>query len=458
MKPICFMIMPYGKKATQAEAGQGVATIDFNALWDRAYAPVIKELGYDPVRADQDVGALIITQMIERLYFADLVLAEMTIPNGNVYYEVGIRHAAREKGCVLLAADWSKQLFDAAQMRTVRYPLADGDVGEAAAQAIRAAIKPKIEALAKGGSPVFESIKGYPSDVDEASASTMKQAMADMAAFQGRIRAVRAQPLSQRMPAAKALAAEACQPPTTAPAVFAVIRLLKDSADTTDDWIWLTDFFARLPVDFANLEVVRETNAFALANAGKPIEAIAKLEELMTLSGPTPERLGLLGGRYKRLAAKAATPAERLVYLNKSIDAYERGMEIDLNQYYCSSNLPRLYLQRNRKGDRERAVAVSQVVGTACERAKKRKEADEWLRPTLLGATFDAGDADKAEELATEVLAEGAARWKLATTMSDLESTVLLVQDPDTKNRLTTVLDILKTAVALDLDARTRAE
>ncbi len=146
MKPICFMIMPYGRKATQAEARQGIATIDFNALWDRAYAPVIKELGYDPVRADQDVGALIITQMIERLYFADLVLAEMTIPNGNVYYEVGVRHAAREKGCVLLAADWSKQLFDVVQMRTIRYPLTDGEVGEAAAQAIRVAIKPRSTA------------------------------------------------------------------------------------------------------------------------------------------------------------------------------------------------------------------------------------------------------------------------------------------------------------------------
>ena len=447
MNPICFMIMPYGKKATQAEVGQGVASIDFNALWDHAYAPVIKELGYDPIRADQDIGALVITQMIERLYFADLVLAEMTIPNGNVYYEVGVRHAARKKGCVLLAADWSKQLFDVAQMRAIRYPLADGDVGEAAAQAIRAAIKPKIEALAKGGSPVFESIKGYPSDVDVAQASTMREVMADLAAFQGQIRAVRARPLSQRMLAAKVLADEVCQPPTTALTALAVIRLLKDSADTADDWTWLSDFVARLPVDIASLEEVRESNAFALANAGKPIEAIAKLEELMTLSGPTPERLGMLGGRYKRLAAKAATPAERLVYLNKSIDAYERGMEIDLNQYYCSSNLPRLYLQRNRKGDREHAVAVSQIVVAACERAKKRQEADEWLRPTLLGAAFDAGAADKAEELATEVLAEGAARWKLATTMSDLEWTVLLVRDPDTKNRLTTVLEILKTAV-----------
>jgi hypothetical protein len=48
------------------------------------------------VRADQDTGALIITQMVERLYFADLVLADMTIPNGNVYYEVGVRHAAKK--------------------------------------------------------------------------------------------------------------------------------------------------------------------------------------------------------------------------------------------------------------------------------------------------------------------------------------------------------------------------
>ena len=227
------------------------------------------------------------------------------------------------------------------------------------------------------------------------------------------------------MAEAKSLADEACKPPTTASIALAALRLLKDSADTADDWTWLTDFVDRLPADVASLEEVRDTNAFALANAGKPIDAIAKIEELMSLSGPTPERLGLLGGRYKRLAAKAATPAERLVYLNKSIDAYERGMEIDLNQYYCSSNLPRLYLQRNRKGDRERAVAVSQIVVAACERAKKRNEADEWLRPTLLGAAFDAGDADKAEELAMEVLAEGAARWKLATTMSDLESTVL---------------------------------
>jgi hypothetical protein len=115
--PVCFMIMPYGRKPTQVEPGRGPAEVDFNALWDRGYVPIIKALGYEPVRADQDTGGLIISQTLERLYFADLVLADMTIPNGNVYYEIGIRHAAQKAGCVLLAADWSKQLFDVMQMR-----------------------------------------------------------------------------------------------------------------------------------------------------------------------------------------------------------------------------------------------------------------------------------------------------------------------------------------------------
>ena len=140
-KPLCFMVMPYGRKPTGAEAGKGPAEIDFNRLWDLAYVPVIKELGYEPVRADQDSGALIITQMLERLYFANLVLADMSIANGNVYYEIGIRHAAQPAGCVLLASDWSRQLFDVAQMRTVRYPLPEGDISEATALAIQNAIR-----------------------------------------------------------------------------------------------------------------------------------------------------------------------------------------------------------------------------------------------------------------------------------------------------------------------------
>jgi hypothetical protein len=445
-KPICFMIMPYGRKATQAEAGRGVPEIDFNALWDRAFAPTIIALGYEPVRADQDTGALIITQMLERPYFADLVLADMTIPNGNVYYEIGIRHAARERGCVLLAADWSKALFDVAQMRTVRYPMPEGDITAATAQAIAAAIKDPIGQLARGVSPMRQSIRGYPANVDEAAASSMKDAMLELAAFQGEVRAVRAVPRTGRMERAKQLLAKYWMPPVTAPTAIGLLLLMKDSAETGDDWTWVTDFIGRLPGDLADLEEVRELDAFAVSNAGKPVDAIAKLEALVLTSGPTPERLGLLGGRYKRLYAKAATTPEKLLYLHKSIDAYERGMELDLNEYYCSSNLPRLYRARMRKGDAEKAQAVSQIVIAACKRAKSRGLADEWLRPTLLGAAFDAGDGDEAEELAVEVAAEGAARWKLDSILSALRTSLAQVQDEACKERLTGVLDGLEQA------------
>jgi len=443
MKPICFMIMPYGKKPTQAEPGKGVATLDFNRLWDHAYVPVIEELGYEPVRADQDVGALIIKEMIERLYFADLVLADMTAPNGNVYYEVGVRHAAKKTGCVLLAADWSKPLFDVDQMRCIRYPLVDGNVGDDAALAIREAIKPKIEALKEGTGPVYEVIPGYPLEVKLENASSMQQTMADVAAFQGKVRAIRAVPAAERMAAAKALAEEAVRPPTIELATLAVVRLLKDCVRSPEDWKWLADFVARLPANVAKLDEVRETNALALGKANNPIAAIAILEELLTIA-KTPERQGLLGGRYKQLFETASVNSDKRNYLSRSIDAYEQGMQIDLNQYFCPCNLPNLYRLRNLPGDQAKAETVGKITLAACERAKARNEADEWLPPTLLGAAFDAGDAVRAEALMLAILAEGATSWKLESTIKALRISVTFVQSADAKTRLEAVLDALQ--------------
>jgi len=272
----------------------------------------------------------------------------------------------------------------------------------------------------------------------------MKDVMTAIAALQGEIRAVRAFPRASRMTQAKELVGKYWQPPVTPPTALALLLLMTDSAETAEDWQWIGDFIGKLPEDIAEQEEVRELNAFVLSNTGKPLEAIARIEALIQALGPTPDRLGLLGGRYKRLYAKAATPTERLMYLNKSIDCYERGMELDLNEYYCSSNLPRLYKVRKRKGDQERAQSASRIVIAACERAVRRGVADEWVRPTLLGTAFDNGDCDKAEELAGEVASEGAARWKLDSILLDLETSVSLIEDKDRKERLAAILEDLK--------------
>jgi hypothetical protein len=384
--------------------------------------------------------------MVERLYFADLVLADMTIPNGNVYYEVGVRHAAKKTGCVLLAADWSKQLFDVAQMRTIRYPLKEGNIEDATAKAVSEAINGPIDALSRGDSPVFASIKGYPSNPDPAAAASMKDVMAQTAVLQGKIRAVRALPKSDRVVAAQALAEQSINARTTPTDAIAVIRLVRDCVDTKQDWAWLVDFIKKLPSDIADIQEVRETYAFALANSGNIADAIAKLEEIVALSGPTPERLGLLGGRYKRLFADAKEE-DKAELLDSAIGAYQRGMELDLNQY-CSSNLPRLYRQRKLNDDGVRADIVAKVVLAACERAEKLGLADEWLKQTLLGASFDARECEKAEKLAAEVRSKPGERWKLTSTIRDLELSTNQAEDKNMKDRLTAILEPLKAAIA----------
>ncbi len=439
-RPLCFMVMPYGRKATQAEPGKGPAEIDFNALWDRAYVPVITALGYEPVRADQDTGALIITQMLERLYFADLVLADMTIPNGNVYYEIGIRHAAKQTGCVLLAADWSHPLFDVAQMRTVRYPLPEGDIDADTAAGVQNAIRGAILTLGRGNSPMHESIKGYPFDVREGDASSMKDQMAQQAAFQAEVRAVRAAPRDERMQRARDLVEVHGRPPMTPPVALALLRLLRDCAENADDWSVPLAFVETLPDELHSLAEVREQRSLALSNTGKFVDAIAELEALVATAGPTPERLGLLGGRYKRLMNAATARGDRDQALARAIEHYERGMDLDLNDYYCASNLPALYRTRKRRGDEDRAQTVLRVLIAACERAKRRGATDPWLRPTLLVAAFDAGNADKAEELADEVRSEGSARWQVESVRGHLQISLQHVADAEARERLERVV------------------
>ena len=147
---------------------------------------------------------------------------------------------------------------------------------------------------------------------------------------------------------------------------------------------------------------------------------MARSQELIAAAGDTSERRGLLGGRYKKLAAKETDPRLKARYLDAAIAEYEAGMKLDLNDYYPSSNLARLYRTRNEEGDDDNARVAAAVTAVACERARAKGGMDPWLKPTLLGAAFDAGDVPRAKGLARDVRREGAAAWRLETTIDDL--------------------------------------
>ncbi|MFL4468883.1 hypothetical protein ACERZ8_02990 [Tateyamaria armeniaca] len=79
-------------------------------------------LGYgDPIRVDKsDKPTHITTEIIQQLVAADLVIADLSALNANVFYELGIRHAYK-KPCILVS-DWvEKPPFDVAGINTIKY-------------------------------------------------------------------------------------------------------------------------------------------------------------------------------------------------------------------------------------------------------------------------------------------------------------------------------------------------
>lgn len=435
------MIMPYGTKPTQrAEGTAAPDKIDFNRLWTAAFQPAIAEMGYDPVRADQDLGAAIIKEMIERLAISDLVIADVSTPNGNVYYEVGVRHAAKPNGCVMVAADWTQPLFDVNQMRQVRYPLPVESIDDATAKRIQEIFKEQVPNLAQGSSPVFEFLPGYPGQVNPARASAFRKTLEELSAFQAEVQATRSMPSPACATNALYLRDRFYRGgPVQTPVAVELMYLLRDCTD----WKTALEFIDSLPYELQQQPLVKEQRALAQSKDGDHHAAIGALKELIALSGETSERRGLIGGRYKKLYSSAQEPAAKATYLDQAIKEYETGMKLDLNDYYPSSNLARLYRLRGRRGDEDRARVAAAVTSVACERSRIRGSSDPWLKPTLLGSAFDAGDTAKAAELADDVRADGPAAWQLRTTLDDLKRSITFHQG-DTAAQLNDILNDLE--------------
>ena len=425
-KQICFMVMPFETKPSGAKTGP--SEIDFDHLWQEGLRPVIEKLGYQAVRADQDWGPVIVKEMLERLVASDLVIADITIPNANVYYEIGVRHAAMNVGCVLIAADWARPVFDIQQMTRIQYPLPSKRVTEDEAARLQEVLAAAIPKAAPQPSPIKSLIPSYPK-VDQKILETFRREMEDLSSLQTEIRATRMLSKGEQEGRIKeiveSLLSEAQPSPSAA---LEVLYLLRDC----EKWADLVAFVERLPESLRELEVVREQTALAVSNGGDHARAVAMLCTLIDRFGPTPERLGILGGRYKRLYQAT----KKRSFLDQAIDAYERGFRLDLNAYYCGSNLPRLLRERGDDGDEERARGVSYVVAEACESARDSGTADLWLNPTWLGVAFDNGDVPLARRCLQNIRKEGHAAWQLESTLEDLERSARHLPDAKIREEL----------------------
>ena len=131
----CFIIAPIGADGSQIR-------IRSDQLCRHIVTPVLVQCGYTSIqRADEVVApGLIGVQIMRSLISADLVVADLTDHNPNVFYELAVRHTT-PKPAVQLIEHSSQLPFDVAQLRTIRYSLTDPDAVDRCKKELKAQVE-----------------------------------------------------------------------------------------------------------------------------------------------------------------------------------------------------------------------------------------------------------------------------------------------------------------------------
>jgi hypothetical protein len=445
LKPIAFVVMPFRERPIPEASGDIPKKVNFDRLWDSAIQPALQDLGYIAIRADFDCGSIIVKDMLERLAFADLVLADLSIPNGNVYYEVGVRHVAQRERCIHIAANWSKQLFDVDQMRCLRYELKDGAVPQVEADRIRDILKTEIPKKRDSTTPYYELVQTSKEN------TVFHDQIEKISGFQAEVGAIRLETDSgKRKDLVVALLKNCPKSSLEIPEVVVdLTALIRDACS----WSELIAFVDTLPPEMQKNTYIREQYLLGKSELGEPLLAIKQLEKMIETLGDTAERRGIIGGRWKRiwkaereLRKKNKINAPSFVesgYLDKAIQNYQKGMMLDLNEYYCAGNLPNLLVARGKYGDAEQAAFLDRVVIMTTRRKIDRGEDDGWARSTLLGAAFREANLERIDTLLVEVVGENPALWQLKSTLEDIKTTIDNKADEQVKEALTSRYDQL---------------
>ena len=143
----CFVICPIG--SPESEARQRSDTVLKHII-----TPAVEAHGYaKPERSDQiDDPGTITRQIIDRVHDADLVVADLTELNPNVFYELAVRQAFH-KPVIMIGMEGTKFPFDVAHQRMIPYGL-DLDSAAEARRRISEQARHFAEGGAAGDSPI----------------------------------------------------------------------------------------------------------------------------------------------------------------------------------------------------------------------------------------------------------------------------------------------------------------
>lgn len=141
----CFVICPIG-------ADKSVSRERSDKVLKYIIKPVLETSGYHVERADQiDEPGIITNQIVKKIIECDILIADLTEGNPNVFYELAIRHGLKRPFIHMIDAS-EKIPFDNSQVRTIQFDIKDLDSVDSAKKQLLA----QVTSIA-GGEVIAES-------------------------------------------------------------------------------------------------------------------------------------------------------------------------------------------------------------------------------------------------------------------------------------------------------------
>jgi tetratricopeptide (TPR) repeat protein len=395
LKPLCFVIMPFGQKPDPS----GGSDIDFNRVYSAALAPAIESAGMEPIRADEErTGGIIHKPMFERLLLCDYALADLTTANANVFYELGVRHTARPATTLTIFAKHQPIPFDVNLLRSLPYDLGKNNAfGDEQATALREAVGARLKDLRKLAvdqeavdSPLFDLLKEWqPGDLARLKTDVFRDQVKLNEQLKSRLAAIRekGKDKAKQAEARNELQAFRQELGLLDGAEAGTVIDLMLSFRALNDWDGMIAMYEAMPEVLKRQILVREQLGFAYNRQGDRANALRVLSEVETQQGPSSETCGLIGRVHKDNwsdALKANDSIAAIGHLKLAIEAYTRGFMADQRDAYPGINAVTLL---EIKGDAESLKLKKRlvpVVRFAVEQRLAGTKPDYWDHATML--------------------------------------------------------------------------
>ncbi len=448
-KKLCFIDMPFGKK-TDPRTG---VEIDCDQIYEAAIRPAVEEAGLTCIRGDEErTGGIIHRAMFARLLLCDFVIADMTTANPNVFYELGVRHAARPSTTIPIFATIGAPPFDVACVRAIPYALKGGRIEETAAAELRANIVRRIRDALEGpvakDSPLFQLFDGFPGiEISHELTDVFRDRVEYSARFRDLLARARAiKPRDDALRRLKEIESELGDLQAIENGVLVDLFL---SLRDLSAWNEMIDLYKRFPSDVSSAVICRQQYAMALnrrAEPGDREQAISVLDQLVKDHGLSAETGGILGRVYKDQyrEAKRENRIEAEHFLDQAIDAYRKGFEAEPADYFPGVNTINLLLQKGDEDSLEQVDYLTPLVSFAVARRGGLNSTDYWDLATVLELAVIGRDPRMAASALPKVVGTATADWMVKTTADNLEMVRGIREGKEDTTVLDQVIDALR--------------